>query len=200
MRKIRALIGLPVVVSNRRIGRVVQAELSLDLTQLSGLWVDAGFRGTRFIPSESLGLLGQVAVMADDRGKRRRGKSPTLFRRAIGTDGCRMGAITGAEIDELSFRVTALELSFGLWDDLLTGRRRIRQFTLNRETGDVLIDVAESEKEEKQYEERNGQGADYRSGDRRLCGNDVRCHELAVRPSYEPADEKDRPVDRRQDG
>ena len=37
MRKIRALIGMPVVVGNRRVGRVIQAELSEDLTRLDGL-------------------------------------------------------------------------------------------------------------------------------------------------------------------
>lgn len=200
MRKIRALIGQPVVVNNRRVGRVVQPELSPELTELTGLWVDEGILGTRFIPSESLAMLGKVAVMADERGKRKKCKSAALFRRAVGTDGSRLGAITGAEIDELSFRVEALELSFGLWEDLLIGRRRIRQFTLNRETGDVLIDIAESEKEETHHEKRNDQGPDYRSGDRRLGCDDVRHHELAVCPSDEPASEKDRPVDRQQDG
>ena len=70
MRKIRALIGMPVVVGNRRVGRVIQAELSEDLTRLDGLWMDAGLRGTRFIPSEQLEMLGRVAVMADDMGRR----------------------------------------------------------------------------------------------------------------------------------
>lgn len=200
MRKVRALIGQPVVVNHRRIGRVVQVELNSELTELTGLWVDEGILGTRFIPSESLAMLGKVAVMADERGKRKRCKSPALFRRAVGTDGSRLGAITGAEIDELSFRVNALELSFGLWEDLLIGRRAIRQFTLNRETGDVLIDTAESEKEEDHHEKRNDQGTDHRRGDRRLGGDDVRRHELAVCPADEPADEKDRPVDRQQDG
>ena len=61
MRKLRTLIGMPVVVQNRRIGRVVQAALSEDLTSLDGLWVDEGLRGTRLIPSESLEMLGRIA-------------------------------------------------------------------------------------------------------------------------------------------
>ena len=65
MRKLRTLIGMPVVVQNRRIGRVVQAALSEDLTSLDGLWVDEGLRGTRLIPSESLEMLGRIAVVAD---------------------------------------------------------------------------------------------------------------------------------------
>ena len=70
MRKIRSLVGMPVIVGNRKTGRVIQAELSDDLSQLVGIWIDAGIRGTRFIPIESLAMLGKVAVIADDSGKR----------------------------------------------------------------------------------------------------------------------------------
>lgn len=199
MRKIRALIGMPVVVGNRRVGRVIQAELSEDLTRLDGLWMDAGLRGTRFIPSEQLEMLGRVAVMADDMGRRGRMRAEPLFRRAIGTDGRRLGAVTGAEVDELTFSVRALELSRGLWEDLARGRDRIRTFTLNRENGDVVVDVAESEKEGLDDEERNGKGPDHGCRDRRLGGDDVRHHELAERQEDEPAVQKDGPLDRGQD-
>ena len=199
MRKIRVLIGMPVVVNNRRIGRVVQAELSEDLRQLDGLWIDAGLRGTRYLPSDSLEMLGQVAVMADDAGRRRRCKSAPLFRRAVGTDGRRLGAITGAEIDELSFRVEALELSRGLWDDLLCGRARIRNFTLNRENGSVVIDLTETEKEGTSNEERHDEGTHYRRADRRFRSDDVRRDELAGRKADEPASQEDRPMAGHQD-
>ena len=82
MRKLRTLIGMPVVVQNRRIGRVVQAALSEDLTSLDGLWVDEGLRGTRLIPSESLEMLGRIAVVADEPGKRKKGRAGGLFFRA----------------------------------------------------------------------------------------------------------------------
>lgn len=199
MRKLRALIGMPVVVHDRKIGRVVQAELTEDLNELRGLWVDTGLRGTRLIPAESLQLLGRVAVVADDAGQRSHSRSNPLFRRAVGTDGRRIGAITGAEIDELSFRVEALELSGGFWDDLLYGRTRVQHFTLNRENGDVLIDVAETEREGIDHEEWNDEGPDHRRTDRRLDGDGVRHHELAVGAPDEPAGQEDRPLDHVQD-
>ena len=124
VKTIRSLIGMPVVCQNRKIGRTVQAELEDDLTRLRGIWVSAGFRGGRWIPAESLQMLGSVAVLSDGPGQRRRMRFAPLFRRATATDGTRLGAITGAEIDEISFAVTALELSQGFWDDLLTRRRR----------------------------------------------------------------------------
>lgn len=192
MRKTRNLIGMPVVVNSRRIGRVVQAQLSEDLSSLAGIWIDAGIRGTRFIPSDSLAMVGHIAIMADDTGKRGQMKREQLFRRAVCTDGRRLGAITGAEIDELSFRVEALEVSRGVWDDLLRGRMLTRRFILNRENGDVLIDVSETEKEGDHHEERNDEGPDHRRADRRLRSGHVRRDELADGKEDEPADEEDR--------
>jgi len=147
VRKSRALTGLPVVVNGRRIGRVVQTELSEDLSELAGIWIATGFLGTRFIPGDSVGLIGEVSIIADHSGIRRRCRPAAIFRRAVGSDGSRVGAIIGAEIDEISLRVEALELSCGLWDDLVFGRKCIRRFTLNQETGNVVVDISEIEKE-----------------------------------------------------
>ena len=80
MRKLRSLTGMSVICGSHRIGRVLQAELTGDLKQLSGIWVGAGLLGTRFIPSESLEMLGDVAVMAEDSGKRRPMRSKPLRR------------------------------------------------------------------------------------------------------------------------
>ena len=101
MRKLRSLTGMSVVCGSHRIGRLLRAELTADLRQLSGIWVGAGLMGTRFIPAERLEMLGRVAVMADDRGRRGSMRSSPLLKRAVSTDGRRLGAITGAEIDEV---------------------------------------------------------------------------------------------------
>lgn len=147
MRTIRALIGLPAIVGSRKVGKVIQAEMSDDLTYLTGLWIHAGFSGTRFIPAESISVIGRQVLLADEPGMRKRRRKSTLFRRAIGTDGARLGAVTGGMIDELSFRVEVLEISSGLWDDLLYGRSYTRCFKLNQATGDVIVDIAEIKKE-----------------------------------------------------
>ena len=75
----------------------------------------------------------------------------------------------------------------GFWDDLLFGRARVRRFTLNRESGDVLVDVAETEREGEIDEERNDEGPDHRRADRRNGGDGLRNHELAVGEEDEPA-------------
>ena len=200
VKTIRSLIGMPVVCQNRKIGRTVQAELEDDLTRLRGIWVSAGFRGGRWIPAESLQMLGSVAVLSDSPGQRRRMRFSPLFRRATATDGTRLGAITGAEIDEISFAVTALELSQGFWDDLLTRRRRVRRFTANRETGEIIIDPAELEREGWTDEGRYDEGPDRRDADRLGGGDDVRRDELADRAQVEPGGQADRQLAFRQGG
>ena len=198
MRNVRGLIGMPVVCGSRRFARVLRVELAEDLTRLEGLWVGAGLRGTRFIPSEALELIGEVAIHADGTGLRRRMSGPTPLRRAISTDGRRLGAITGAEVDELSFRVTALELSAGVWDDLMDQRQTVTRYTVNRVSGEVVIDPPDDERMVNDDEERLGEGTFDRDADRRLCGDPVRRDELADGEEVEPAGEEDRKLAERQ--
>lgn len=200
LRKLRALIGMPVLCGSRRIGRVVQPQLTEDLTQLKGIWISAGLGGTRFVPCEALEMIGTVAVLTDDRGSRGRMKARPLLLRAVSTDGRRIGAITGAEIDEVSFAVNALELSAGLWEDLLMGRARVTRYSVNAESGEVIIDPAADEREENAYEGRIDEGADRGHADRRLGGDDLRRHELADGAQVEPEGQADRQLDLRSRG
>ena len=195
MRKLRALVGMTVLCGNRRIGRVVQARLTDDLTRLEGLWVSGGLMGMRHIPAESLQLIGDVAVMADDAGTRCRGRVQPMMLRAVSTDGKRIGAVTGAEIDEVSFAVTSLELSEGLWDDLLRGRRRVCRYAVNRDSGEVVIRAGIDGREGEEREGWHDEGTDDGYADRRIGSDDLRRHELADRTQVEPASQKDRQLD-----
>ena len=200
MRNVRGLIGMPVVCGGRRFGRVLRAELADDLTRLEGIWVGAGLRGARFIPAERLELIGSVAIHADGPGARRRMRAQPPLRRAIASDGRRVGAVTGAEVDELSFRVTALEVSAGVWDDLVRRRRRVSRYTVNRRTGEVVIDPADYEREAFFDEERTDEGTFDGHADRRLGGDDLRGDELADGAEVEPAGEADRQLAGQQGG
>ena len=200
MRKLRSLTGMSVVCGSQRIGRLLRAELTADLRQLSGIWVGAGLLGTRFIPAERLEMLGRVAVMAEDRGRRRPMRSGPLLKRAVSTDGRRLGAITGAEIDELSFGVIALELSAGLWDDLVRHRQRVTRYTVNPDNGEVIIEPAETTREEGAHEGWIDEGAADRHADRRFGGDHIRRHELADGEALEPEGPPDGQLDLRQGG
>ena len=197
VRTLRSLTGLPVVCRGRRVGRLLQAVLSEDLTRLQGIWVGAGLRGTRWISADELQLLGQVAVMSDSPGIRRRMTVSPLLRRATATDGARLGAVTGAEIDEVSLSVTALELSQGLWDDLFSHRLSVHSYTANRETGEIVVDLTGDAREGYSDEGRHGEGPDGRHGDRLGGGDGVRRHELADGEEVEPEGQDDGKLDLR---
>ena len=72
MKSAKAMAGQPVILEGRRIGRVLQVELSEDLTAMTGLWADCGLKGTRYMTDEQIQLLGDVAVIVKEMGKRRR--------------------------------------------------------------------------------------------------------------------------------
>lgn len=139
MRKIRSLIGLPVLWRGKKLGRLIQAELSDDLGRLEGVWVDCGLKGTRFITAEHLSMIGELAVHSDDKGQRRRCTSASFLMRAISTGGTRIGAAVGAEIDELSFIVTSLEITHSFWEDIYSGRSRCEAFTLKAGQNEVIL-------------------------------------------------------------
>ena len=152
MRKLRSLIGMPVLCQRQKLGRLMQVELSDDLIRMEGIWVDGGLKGTRYIPVEQLGMIGEVAVLADSRGARRRCTAKPLFMRAVSTGGERMGAIVGAEVDEMSFQVRALELTHGFWDDLSAGRTRVEHYTAQPEQSVVIVLESADDIQEERHE------------------------------------------------
>ena len=133
------MTGLPVIRNGKRIGRAACVELTEDLTRMRGLYVDCGLRGGRYLPEQSISVMGEVSILADERGKRASARNSALLRRALSTDGQLLGAVSNAMIDEATRTVEALELSRGFIDDLFLGRRWIRQFTVNRDSGDVIF-------------------------------------------------------------
>ena len=200
MRKVRTLIGMPVICGHRRIGRVLRAEIDGDIRRLEGVWISGGLRGARFIPAEDLEMLGEVAVIAATPGGRGPAPGPGLFRRAVSTDGARLGAITGAEIDELSFNVVALELCAGLWDDLFARRERVLRYTVNRETGEVIVDPAGDGKEAQGHERQLDQGDARGNADRRIGRDGLRRDELEDGARMEPQGTPDQQLDLRRGG
>ncbi len=139
MKDLRNLVGLPVICAGKRIGRASGVELSEDLTCMSGVVVDCGIRGSRFIPAGDVELMGEVSIITHTPGKRS-GQAAPLRRRALSTDGGTRGAVAGAMIDERTGQVDALLLSLGYIDDILTGRRWIRQYRVQTDSGDVIFD------------------------------------------------------------
>lgn len=167
MRGVKAFVGLPVILNGKRIGHVACLTLDEGLNRVTGLRIARGLRGNRFIPSEAISLLGDVAVLVTDEGGRPGGERGLNLRRALTTDGQILGAITGALIDERTGQVAALELSSGWWDDLARGRRYVRGWTAC--PGESVRLELEDERGS-EHEERNLPGDHHGRADRRGGG------------------------------
>jgi len=142
VRSAKSLLGMPVIREGEKLGRVALILPDEELRTLSGLYISCGMAGSRFIEGSLLDMIGEVAVLSRDAGKRAQPGVRPLLRRALSPDGRRIGAVTDAFIDEETLRIEALEFSRGYLDDLTGGRMRIRQFSVQK-NGDVIIEDAE---------------------------------------------------------
>ena len=144
MRTLRGIVGMPVVLDGQCIGRVLWAEPDEKLREIRAIWFSGHCIGARRIGRDAIDRIGSVAIIARSRGVRAKIHARPLFRRAVSTDGARLGAVVDAEIDD-ALQIRALWLSSGYPDDLLGGRIRIEQYSVP--TGDaVLIPMGEEEK------------------------------------------------------
>lgn len=130
---------MPVILDGKRLGRALDIGITKDLKNMTGIYVDCGIRGSRFVPSDQVRLVGDVAIFVDSRGKRSRCNGTSQVRRALSTDGRRLGAVCGVLIDEEMQTIEALELSRGYIDDLIGGRQYVRHYTVSKGGEDVVI-------------------------------------------------------------
>ncbi len=145
MKSAKSLIGLPVIFECQPLGYVCQAMPDERLQHLERIYFSSG-TGARVIERSHVDALGEVAMLVHAPGKRAQLPEPFWPRRALSTDGARLGAITDALIDEDTLEIHMLELSRGLFDDFSSGRVRIGRFSV-RAGGEVVIDTPEGGEE-----------------------------------------------------
>ena len=147
MRSTRSMLGLPVICQGESIGRLSQVELNEDLTRVQGIFLHCGFTGARYIECADLDLLGEVSILTRSCGKRVKSPPKPPLRRAVGSNGQRLGAITDVLIDENQMSIDSIELSRGFFEDLMNGRSQICQYSVCPD-GEVLIRQTEGGAEE----------------------------------------------------
>lgn len=144
MRALREIVGLPVIMNGACIGHVLCGEPDSALQSVRAIWISTGRMGARRINREDVRQIGEIAVQVTDRGVRGNPAGGHFFRRAISTDGARLGAVVDAEFDE-SLKICALWLTRGYPDDLRSGRRRIERYSVRERDGCVLVPSGEEE-------------------------------------------------------
>lgn len=142
MIRLGGVVGLPVALEGRMVGRVEQTVLSPDGRSLRGLVLRHGFSGARWAGTESIGVLGQVAVVLRQKPCKLPASADFLLTSVKDSAGLNLGRVTDAYIDPDTLRVTALEISLGLVEDISLGRMLARSYVVRPtpgEPGQVMI-------------------------------------------------------------
>ena len=121
--------------TGRRMGLVEHVALSADGQDVQGLILQRRglLRRKRYVPFQSIALWGEktVSVTAEERIPKSVRKTPDIEGlRVLDTSGERLGWVTDALVEETTGRVLALEVSRGYVDDFISGRIRVRDFTM----------------------------------------------------------------------
>lgn len=136
------VLGLPAVLGEKMLGHVERAVLEEDGRRLRGLVIRRGIGGAKWIGRETIGVLGDVSVIAVSAPGRLPRNADFGLQAVRDESGLTLGRVTDVWISPETYDVTALEVTLGLTEDLLRGRRKVRQWTVQPGAGDgplVLI-------------------------------------------------------------
>ena len=122
MTGLKKMIGLPVIMNGKPAGSVLRGVLNEDGRSLRGMVIRGGLRGSRWLPREQIELVGRVSVIARGKPERLPRDAGYHLFRVSDPAGTRLGIVTDALLNEETLRVSALEISGGPVDDLITGR------------------------------------------------------------------------------
>lgn len=124
------LLGLPAVCGERVVGHVERAIPDEEGRRLMGLVIRRGLGGAKWADRSAITVLGDVSVILGTRP----GRIPKGNEAALGVvrdeSGLNLGRVTDLWISPDTFDITALEITLGLMEDLRSGRKTIRQWTV----------------------------------------------------------------------
>ena len=142
MIRLGSLVGFPAVLEGRMVGRVEQTVLTQNGRSLRGLVIRHGMGSAKWAGCERICLLGEVSVILRGRPGRMPEGAGFALQRVKDADGLILGVVTDAYVNPCTFRVTALEISLGLVEELTCGRMLARAFAVSPvpgETGQVIL-------------------------------------------------------------
>lgn len=135
------ILGLPAVCGERVVGHVERAVPDEEGRHLQGLIIRRGLGSAKWADRSAIKVLGDVSVILQSRpGRIPRGCDASLS--AVKDEGgLTLGRVTDLWISPETLDITALEVTLGLMEDLLCGRRRISRWAVQttEEGTQVLI-------------------------------------------------------------
>lgn len=137
--RLACVLGLPVVLRGRMVGRVERAVVTADGRSLRGLTVRRGLGGAKWVEARRILVLGEVSVVIDDVPERLPRDADFSLRTVKDTGGMTLGWVTDVLLNPVTYRVTGLELTLGIVEELMGGRLIARSWAVVPGTGQVLV-------------------------------------------------------------
>ena len=137
--RLNGVLGLPVILRGRMVGRVERAVVTADGRSLRGLAIRRGLGGAKWVETRSIAVLGEVSVIVDGEPTRLPHEADFSLRMVKDTAGMTLGWVTDVLLNPETFHVTGLELTLGLMEELLGGRLIARSWTVVPGTNQVLV-------------------------------------------------------------
>lgn len=137
--RLTRLLGLPVILRGRMMGRVERAVVTADGRSLRGLTLRRGLGGARWVELGQILVLGEVSVIIDTPPSRLPVDADFELHMVKDTGGMTLGWVTDTLLCLETRRVTGLEVTLGLMEELLGGRLVAREWTVVPGTGQVLV-------------------------------------------------------------
>lgn len=137
--RLSRLLGLPVILGGKTVGRVERAVVSPDGRRLRGLILRQGLGGARWAGLEDIAVLGEVSVILQHPPVRLPPDAGFALRSVQDSGGLTLGWVTDVLLNPATCRVSALEVSLGLMEELMGRRFLVRCWTVTPRTGQVMI-------------------------------------------------------------
>ena len=124
------ILGLPAVCGGRVVGHVERAVPDESGQQVTGFIVRRGLGSAKWADRSTVTVLGDVSViLGQEPGRVPKGSDLTIA--AVKDEsGLALGRVTDWWISRDSLHITALEITLGPVEDMLSGRRRIAQWAV----------------------------------------------------------------------
>lgn len=124
------ILGLPAVCGERVVGHVERAVPNDTGQQVRGFIIRRGLGGAKWADRSAVTVLGDVSVILKEKPGRVPKGSDFVWSAVKDEGGLTLGRVTDLWISRDALDITALEVTLGLLEDLTTGRRTVRHWTV----------------------------------------------------------------------
>ena len=134
------ILGLPAVCGGRVVGHVERAVPDEEGRQVTGFIIRRGMGSAKWADRRTVSVVGDVSVILGEKPGRIPKGSDLAITAVKDESGLTLGRVTDWWITRDGLNITALEITLGPLEDILSGRRKIAQWAVQPgEDGPTLL-------------------------------------------------------------